>query len=112
VSGSDWHQLVAIDLASGRALWAQELGPVPVRAGGVSDGQVWIDQGAGPHAFGTITGEVRQVAGAAPDRSRSHLKSQRFVEMPSVTVPSQERYTFPRDARRSIGFRQRHVGRT
>ena len=73
VSGTDWHQLVAIDLGSGHALWAQELGPAPVRAAGVSDGQVWIDQGAGPHAFGTITGEDRQVAGAAPDHSRSRL---------------------------------------
>src|SRR5262249_46681902 len=30
VSGPAWHQLVAIDLASGHALWARELGPAPV----------------------------------------------------------------------------------
>src|SRR5207248_5586398 len=51
VSGTDWHQLVAIDLTSGRALWAHELGPAAVRAGGVTDGEVWIDQGAGRHAY-------------------------------------------------------------
>lgn len=73
VSGSDWHQLVAIDLASGHALWAQELGPAPVRAGGVTDGQVWIDQGAGPHAFAALTGDDRKVVGTAPGRSRSPL---------------------------------------
>jgi hypothetical protein len=56
VSGPDWHQLVAIDLASGHALWARELGPAPIRAGGVADGQVWIDQGAGPHVFTALTG--------------------------------------------------------
>ena len=56
VSGPDWHQLVAIDLASGHALWARELGPAPVRAGGVADGRVWIDQGAGPHAFAALSG--------------------------------------------------------
>jgi hypothetical protein len=44
VSGADWHQLVAIDLTSGKALWRRELGQLPVRAGGAADGVVWIDQ--------------------------------------------------------------------
>jgi hypothetical protein len=57
VTGPDWHQLVAIDLASGHALWARELGPAPVRAGGVAGDQVWIDQGAGPHSFEALTGK-------------------------------------------------------
>jgi hypothetical protein len=57
VSGPDWHQLVAIDLASGHALWARELGPAPVRTGGVADGEVWLDQGAGPHAYAALTGK-------------------------------------------------------
>jgi hypothetical protein len=56
VSGPDWHQLVAIDLASGRVLWSRELGAAPVRAGGVARDLVWIDQGAGPKFFGAITG--------------------------------------------------------
>lgn len=56
VSGPDWHQLVAIDLGSGRALWARELGPAPVRAGGVERGVVWIDQGAGLQFFAVLTG--------------------------------------------------------
>lgn len=58
VSGHDWHQLVAIDLASGRALWSRELGSAPVRAGGVTQDQVWIDQGAGPQFFRGLTGSI------------------------------------------------------
>lgn len=73
VSGPDWHHLVAIDLASGHALWARELGPSPVRAGGVADGLVWIDQGAGPHGFAAVTGEDRKVAARDPDGGRSQL---------------------------------------
>jgi hypothetical protein len=73
VSGPDWHQLVAIDLGSGHALWARELGPAPVRAGGVADGEVWIDQGAGPHRFTALSGDDRKIAGSAPDHSRSPL---------------------------------------
>jgi len=72
VSGPDWHQLVAIDLASGRALWARDLGPAPVVAGGVSDSRVWIDQGAGPHGFAVLTGEDQAVR-AAPGQTRSSL---------------------------------------
>jgi hypothetical protein len=56
VSGPDWHQLVAVDLASGKALWARELGAAPVRAGGVAKQLVWIDQGSGPAFFQVLTG--------------------------------------------------------
>lgn len=50
------HQLVAIDLTSGQALWMRELGSAPVRAGGVRGDQVWVDQGGGPEAFAVTTG--------------------------------------------------------
>jgi hypothetical protein len=56
VSGPDWHQLVAIDLSTGRALWSRELGAAPVRAGGVTDGRVWIDQGGARRLFDGPTG--------------------------------------------------------
>jgi hypothetical protein len=56
VSGADWHQLVAIDLASGKAQWLRELGPAPVRAAGVDHGTVWIDQGTGRRFFAALTG--------------------------------------------------------
>jgi hypothetical protein len=56
VSGPNWHQLVAIDLGSGRALWSRELGAAPVRAGGVTQDLVWLDQGAGREFFRVLTG--------------------------------------------------------
>jgi hypothetical protein len=73
VSGPDWHQLVAIDLASGHALWARELGPAPVRAGGVAENRVWIDQGAGPHAFAALTGQDGQALRPAADGTHNPL---------------------------------------
>lgn len=72
VSGAGWHQLVAIDLASGRALWAHELGPAPVRAGGVTGGQVWIEQATGRRSFVPDTGEERK-GQAASDRASNSM---------------------------------------
>jgi hypothetical protein len=73
VAGPDWHQLVAIDLASGHALWARELGPAPVRAGGVTGEQVWIDQGAGPHGYAVLTGTNSGAPRPARDGTHNHL---------------------------------------
>jgi hypothetical protein len=56
VAGPDWHQVVAIDLKSGKALWARELGAAPVRAGGVKADLVWLDQGGPPRLFHALTG--------------------------------------------------------
>lgn len=63
VSGPDWHQLVAIDLTSGRALWSHELGPARVRDAGLAPGEVWIDQGAGRRSFVPATGHERPPGG-------------------------------------------------
>lgn len=56
VGGADWHQLIAIDLATGHGLWKVDLGPAPVTDGGVKDGTVWIQQGAVRRAFDAVTG--------------------------------------------------------
>jgi hypothetical protein len=56
VAGADWHQLVAVDLRSGKALWSRELGATPVRAGGVKADLVWLDQGGAPRLFHAQTG--------------------------------------------------------
>lgn len=71
VAGPGWHQLVATDLLTGHGLWSRELGPAPVRAGGVADGTVWIDQGAGPHAFAVTTGEPH--TGPAPNAAGQRI---------------------------------------
>jgi hypothetical protein len=56
VAGPGWHQLVAIDLKSGKALWARELGAAAVRDGGVKAGLVWIEQGSAVQLFQPLTG--------------------------------------------------------
>lgn len=66
VAGPDWHQLVAIDLASGRALWSRELGAAPVRAGGVQADRVWLEQAAGRRFFHATTGEDDTAPSPAP----------------------------------------------
>jgi hypothetical protein len=63
VSGPDWHQLVATDLTTGKALWKQELGPAPVRAGGVGAGVVWIEQAGGRAAFAVTSGTRAEPGG-------------------------------------------------
>jgi hypothetical protein len=69
VSGPDWHQLVAIDLKSGLALWSRELGSAPIRAGGVSGDKVWVEQGTGRSCFGILTG----AGGGASDAARCDI---------------------------------------
>ena len=56
VAGPDWHQLVAIELATGKALWKVELGPAAVTDGGVADGAVWIAQAGRQRRFEVHSG--------------------------------------------------------
>jgi len=57
VSGTDWHQLVGIELVSGRPLWSVELGPAPVTDGGVAGDAVWVAQGDKRQTFAVTTGK-------------------------------------------------------
>jgi outer membrane protein assembly factor BamB len=67
VSGPDWHQLVAVDLSTGRALWSRELGGAKVRAAGVGSGAVWVDQGSNSRqCFGILTGAESRVDRGTP----------------------------------------------
>jgi hypothetical protein len=66
VSGLDWHQLIAVDLGTGRVLWSRELGPAPVSAGSVDGGQIAIHQGARTHKFDGLTGADRGTIGSLP----------------------------------------------
>jgi hypothetical protein len=59
VEGPDWHQLVTIDLASGKGLWKVELGARPVTDGGIAGSDVWISQGARRRSFDGATGTER-----------------------------------------------------
>ncbi len=47
VGGSDWHEVVAIDLTSGKALWKFDLGPAAVTKARVVGGVLQIEQVGG-----------------------------------------------------------------
>lgn len=72
VAGKDWHQLVAIDLRTGHALWYQELGPSPVRSAGVQGGVVWVVLGDGKHYFRVFNG--------APDATPADAAKPAFLQ--------------------------------
>jgi hypothetical protein len=59
VGGPGWHQLIAVDLASGKGLWKEELGPEPVTEGGLREGAVWIRQGTRERQFDADSGVGR-----------------------------------------------------
>ncbi|MBA3542406.1 MAG: hypothetical protein H0T79_22510 [Deltaproteobacteria bacterium] len=61
VAGEGWNQLVALDLAKGRALWKVELGPAPVVEGGLDGGVFWVRQGTGRRSFYVFNGEERDL---------------------------------------------------
>jgi outer membrane protein assembly factor BamB len=42
--GAGWHQLTAIDLATGKGVWKRELGPAPITDGGVDQAALWYVQ--------------------------------------------------------------------
>lgn len=56
VGGADWHDLIAIDLASGMGAWSVELGKAPITAGGVEGGRVWVVQAGQRRWFDAVTG--------------------------------------------------------
>jgi hypothetical protein len=56
VGGADWHELIAIDLATGEGAWKAELGKLPVTAAGVAGGVVWIEQAGARRSFDAKTG--------------------------------------------------------
>jgi hypothetical protein len=61
VGGPGWHQLIAVDLASGEGLWKTDLGPDPVSDGGVDRARVWLKQGARERSFTPESGRESPV---------------------------------------------------
>ena len=45
VGGADWHELVAVDLRTGKALWKVDLGHWKIEDAGVQTPYVWVVQG-------------------------------------------------------------------
>ena len=56
VGGPDWHQLVAVDLRNGNALWKADLGKWPISAGGVEAPNVWVVQSGVKRLFNVFSG--------------------------------------------------------
>lgn len=56
--GTDWNQVVAISLDTGKGVWKVDLGPTPVRAAGIEGRNLWIDQGEVRRSFDLVTGNA------------------------------------------------------
>jgi outer membrane protein assembly factor BamB len=56
ISGDGWHQMVGIDLTTGKRLWKTELGPAPIIHGEVQGGLIVLDQGGTRRYFQVFTG--------------------------------------------------------
>lgn len=64
VNGPDWHQLVGIDIQSGRGIWRVELGKSPVTDAGLANGMLWLTQDGRKREFIVHNGAEK------PDLSR------------------------------------------
>ena len=58
-AGSGWHQIAAIDLATGKGQWKRELGPETITDGGVDATGVWLVQGGKRRLLDAATGSDR-----------------------------------------------------
>jgi hypothetical protein len=56
VGGADWHQLIAVDLRTGNALWKDQLGKAPITDGAVEGGELWLQQGDKKRRFNVFSG--------------------------------------------------------
>jgi hypothetical protein len=56
VGGTDWNQIIAVDLHTGTGVWKVDLGPEPIRAGGVDALGVWLEQGQKRRILAPATG--------------------------------------------------------
>jgi outer membrane protein assembly factor BamB len=54
--GSDWNQIAAIDLATGKGVWKRDLGAQPITDGGVDGSGVWLVQGGKRRLLDAATG--------------------------------------------------------
>jgi len=60
VGGSDWHQIIGVDLQTGQGIWKADLGPAPITGGGVNGNEVWLAQGSQRRTFNAVTGIERR----------------------------------------------------
>jgi outer membrane protein assembly factor BamB len=56
VGGTDWHQVIAVDLSTGKGLWKRDLGAGEITDGGVDSGSVWLVQDGKRRLLDSVTG--------------------------------------------------------
>ncbi|MGE0546635.1 MAG: hypothetical protein AB7O24_09500 [Kofleriaceae bacterium] len=56
VAGAGWHELVTVDLQSGKRVWRIDLGPQPVEAATLDGGTIWISQSGNRRGWNTGDG--------------------------------------------------------
>ncbi len=56
VGGKDWHQLVAVDLRTGKGLWKADLGHWEVQDAGVTTPYVWVIQANQKRYYDVLSG--------------------------------------------------------
>jgi hypothetical protein len=61
VGGAGWHELIAVDLATGEGAWRVVLGKEPITAGGVDADKVWLEQTGKRRWFDAKTGREEPV---------------------------------------------------
>jgi hypothetical protein len=61
VGGADWHELIAIDLATGEGVWKAELGKLPITAASIDGTTVWVEQAGNRRRFDATTGREQTV---------------------------------------------------
>lgn len=62
VEGPGWHQVVAIDLATGKGVWSRDLSGDPIEDAGISVDAVWVRQKAARRQFELADGSERATA--------------------------------------------------
>lgn len=69
VGGTDWHQMIAIELATGTVAWNVELGLTPASDGGIANGRIWLMQNGNRRTFEASTGRELSLPPSGSDGS-------------------------------------------
>ena len=59
IEGAGWHQLVAIDLATGEGVWSQDLDGRAVDSAAIEDATIWVNQGGVRRTFDVRDGSEK-----------------------------------------------------
>lgn len=69
VGGANWHQMIAVELATGNVAWKAELGMTPATDGGIINGRIWLLQNRERREFDASTGRELSIPLGGTDGS-------------------------------------------